>query len=219
MSIFWEGFLWGLSLAFLLGPAFFALIQTSIKRGLKYGLLLAFGIFLSDLIAITLVYLGATNILGEDPRDNIYFSVIGGVILVIFGTYTIVKRDNELSPGTQNGEISNAPSRPAVYISKGFLMNFFNPGMWFFWITVTVSITARFGANSRLSMLFLAGMLISVITMDSVKCLISNKISKWMTPRYMHWMNMLVGVILILFGVYLILNVLFDVSRYIPGSH
>ena len=216
MGIFLEGYLWGLTLALLLGPAFFALIQTSIARGLKYGLLLAFGIFLSDIIAVALVYFGATQVLGADPRENIYFSVIGGVIMVIFGTVTILKKDDVAEARKEGREHAKGPSNPIIYISKGFFMNILNPGMWFFWMTVAVSITARFGTGNRSALFFLFGMLISVLTTDSLKCLISHKIRAWMSPHLTLWMNRIVGIILILFGLYLIINMVIDISQFIP---
>ena len=43
-----EGIIIGLTMAVMLGPALFALLQTSIHRGTKAGVILAFGIFLSD---------------------------------------------------------------------------------------------------------------------------------------------------------------------------
>ena len=217
MGVFIEGYLWGLSLALLLGPAFFALIQTSIQRSFKYGFLMAFGIFLSDVIAVALVYFGATQILGEDPHQNIYFSIIGGIVMVIFGTITAVKKDESKREEKEGKELAKGPSRPIVYISKGFFMNFFNPGMWFFWMTVAVSITARFGSHNISALVFLSGMLVSVFSTDSLKCFVSHKIKRWMKPRIMVWMNRIVGVVLILFGIYLILNVMIDISQFIPA--
>ncbi len=79
-----QGIILGLTFAVLLGPAFFALIQTSIHRGFRSGALLATGIFLSDFFALVVCYLGASQIVGSHPRENVYFSVIGCIIMVIF---------------------------------------------------------------------------------------------------------------------------------------
>jgi arginine exporter protein ArgO len=70
MTPFLQGVLLGLTFAVLIGPAFFALIQTSIHRGFRFGFFLAIGIFLSDLVALLVCYFGATQILGSDPRQN-----------------------------------------------------------------------------------------------------------------------------------------------------
>ena len=92
MNPFLQGVLVGLTFAVLLGPAFFSLIQTSIHRGFRSGVFLAIGIFVSDLTALILAYFGATQFLGNDPRENTLFSIIGGIILIIFGTFTFIRK-------------------------------------------------------------------------------------------------------------------------------
>jgi threonine/homoserine/homoserine lactone efflux protein len=57
-----KGTLLGLTLAGLLGPAFFSLVQTSIHRGFKSGMFLAIGIFFSDSLLIFLSYIGISQI-------------------------------------------------------------------------------------------------------------------------------------------------------------
>ncbi len=209
-----QGVLLGLTFAVLLGPAFFALIQTSIHRGFKRGVLLALGIFLSDLFALILCYFGASQILGSDPRQNIYFSVIGGIILVIFGTYTftrVVKGQSQDSADPSSA--INPPSKFYIYIIKGFVLNALNPGMWFIWITIVVSISANFGVDSKAIYLFLGGALGTIFGTDLLKCYISNQIKKFVTARIMTLMNRLVGIVLIGFGTYLVINVFVDLER------
>lgn len=216
MSPFLQGILLGLTFAVLLGPAFFALIQTSIHRGFNRGAMLAFGIFLSDFVALLLCYFGASQLLGKDPRENIYFSVIGGIIMVIFGTWTFT-RIGKTASSADNGDTENpdTPSKFYVYIIKGFFLNALNPGMWFIWITIVVSISANFGTNSRSTMIFLSGVLGTIFATDLIKCFISNQIKKFITPRIMTWMNRIVGIVLIGFGTYLVLNVFVDLERLI----
>lgn len=214
MSPFLQGILLGLTFAVLLGPAFFSLIQTSIHRGFKRGMLLAIGIFLSDLVALVLCYFGASQILGSDPRENIYFSIIGGIIMVIFGTYTFSRVvRNRSSNDTDDEDSTDKPSRFYVYIIKGFFLNALNPGMWFIWVTIVVSISANFGMNNRSILLFLSGVLGTIFATDLLKCFVSNQIKKFITPRIMTWMNRIVGIVLIGFGTYLVINVFVDLER------
>jgi threonine/homoserine/homoserine lactone efflux protein len=216
MSPFLQGILLGLTFAVLLGPAFFALIQTSIHRGFQRGAMLAFGIFISDLVALLLCYFGATQILGSDPRENIYFSVIGGIIMVIFGTYTFTRiGKSRTSSENEEDDAPDLPSKFYVYIIKGFFLNALNPGMWFIWITIVVSISANFGMNSRSILIFLSGVLGTIFVTDILKCFISNQIKKFITPGIMTWMNRIVGIVLIGFGTYLVFNVFVDLERLI----
>lgn len=213
MSPFLQGVLVGLTFAVLLGPAFFSLIQTSIQRGFRSGFFLALGIFISDFSALLLAYFGATQFLGNDPRENFLFSIIGGIILIIFGTFTFIRKiatQQEIDGSPESN--SNKPSKPYVYIIKGFLLNAANPGMWFIWVTVVVSISANFGVNNRAIYIFLAGALGTIFVTDIFKCFISHQIKHLINDKVLTWMNRLVGVVLIGFGTYLIINVLVDLE-------
>ncbi|MEQ9007485.1 MAG: LysE family transporter, partial [Ekhidna sp.] len=53
-----NGLIFGLIFIFALGPAFFALIQTSIQQGLKKAIFLAIGISVSDVFYVIIVLLG-----------------------------------------------------------------------------------------------------------------------------------------------------------------
>lgn len=215
MSPFLQGVLVGLTFAVLLGPAFFALIQTSIQRGFRSGAYLAVGIFISDLAALIFSYFGATQFLGDDPRDNFLFSIIGGIILIIFGTFTFIRKAYTQNSNINNENGKNSTSKAYVYVIKGFFLNAANPGMWFIWVTVVVSITANFGVNTNAIYMFLIGILGTIFGTDILKCFVSNQIKHFLNPKIMIWMNRLVGVVLIGFGTYLIINVLVDLERMV----
>lgn len=213
MSPFLQGILVGLTFAVLLGPAFFSLIQTSIQRGFRSGFFLALGIFISDFSALLLAYFGATQFLGKDPRENFLFSIIGGIILIIFGTFTFIRKvstQQQITGDTENN--TNNASKPYVYLIKGFLLNAANPGMWFIWITVVVSISANFGVNNRAIYIFLGGALGTIFVTDIFKCFISHQIKHLINDNVLKWMNRIVGVVLIGFGTYLIINILVDLE-------
>jgi threonine/homoserine/homoserine lactone efflux protein len=214
MNPFLQGVLVGLTFAVLLGPAFFSLIQTGIHRGFRSGAFLAIGIFFSDLTALILTYFGATQFLGSDPRENTLFSIIGGIILIIFGTYTVIRKVESHSPDENNGNNSK-PSKFYVYIIKGFFLNAANPGMWFIWITVVISISAKFGVNNEDIYLFLAGALGTIFATDILKSFVSYQIKHLLNFKIMTWMNRVVGIILIGFGTYLIINTLIDLESMI----
>jgi threonine/homoserine/homoserine lactone efflux protein len=215
MGHFLSGILVGLTFAVLLGPAFFALIQTSIQRGFRSGFFLALGIFTSDLIALSLAYFGATQFLGSDPRDNLVFSIVGGIILIIFGTYTFTRKGVKHDEVQENGGKNNI-KKPYLYFIKGFVLNGANPGMWFLWITIVVSISAKYGVEHKVQILeFLAGILLTIFSTDILKCFISHRIKHHINANVLTWMNRLVGVILIGIGTYLIMNVLVDLKAIV----
>jgi threonine/homoserine/homoserine lactone efflux protein len=216
MGPFWQGILIGLTFAVLIGPAFFALIQTGIHRGFRSAAFMAIGVFFSDFTALTLAYFGATQFLGSDPRENTLFSIIGGIILIIFGTFTFIRKVENPSADEKNGNISK-PSKFYVYIIKGFFLNAANPGMWFIWITVVISISAKFGVNNEAIYLFLAGALGTIFATDLLKSFVSYQIKHFLNIKIMIWMNRIVGIILIGFGTYLIINTLIDLESMLSG--
>ncbi|MEI7980854.1 MAG: LysE family transporter, partial [Bacteroidota bacterium] len=86
-----EGIILGLTVAITLGPALFALLQTSIKHGIKTGIFLALGIFLSDLTLVVGCFFGASQII-TDPRYHLVLGIIGGAVMAAFGIYTFFKK-------------------------------------------------------------------------------------------------------------------------------
>lgn len=200
-----EGIVVGFTIAILTGPAFFALIQTSIHRGLKSGLLLACGIFFSDAVLLLLCYLGASQIIYEG-QNSLVFGMIGGTILIIYGIVTFRRKvhiDNEyIQQVKKPGAIT--------YILKGFFLNFANPFIWIFWMSIVVGITSNFGVNTTSLYLFFFGILATTISTDFLKCFISNKIKHFLNLRVLAFINHFVGIALIIFGLVLIVRVLIN---------
>jgi len=209
-----QGIILGLAFAILIGPALFALLQTSIHRGFRSGVLLAIGIFLSDLGILFLCFFGVSQLLGEDPRENMLFGVIGGIILIIFGTVTFTRKV-QIGGEDENNLNSKSPN-PVIFILKGFFLNLANPGVWFVWATVMVSISADFGADKNEIIMFIIGVLATILGTDILKCFIAGKIKSSLNPKNIKRMNRIVGIFLAAFGIYLITNTFFDLKSMIP---
>jgi len=192
----------GLTFAVLLGPGFFALVQTCIHRGFWAGVCLSVGIFLSDIFVLLLCFFGITQLLGVDPRNNVWFQIIGGMVLTILGVYTFNKRGVQAYP-YQNRKLISIWNRNHLYVIKGFFLNVLNPGIWFIWITVIVSISARYGANDRSTGIFIAGILSITLTADFLKCFVSHHIGRFCGSQTITRINHVIGIILIILGVVL----------------
>ncbi len=204
MSIFIEGTLLGLSLAFLFGfgPAFFALIQTGLYRGFFAGVLLAFGVILNDLLIVTISILGATTILGGVENFAIV-GIIGGMLLIIFGIFTYRKK-TEIEDSENKLQIKTP--HPIIYIAKGFLLNAVNPFVWIFWISVVVGITARFNADTVKLIIFFAGTLSVVWFVDIIKTFAASKLKKIVTNKFLILVNKIAGIAISGFGGFLIIR-------------
>lgn len=197
-----EGMILGLTLAIMLGPALFTLIQTSIHRGLYRGTILAFGIFLSDVTLVWFCYLGAAQIFG-DERNGLLFGIIGGIILIAFGIVTYLRKVQEASDEMLDN--IKKPG-PVTYIFKGFFLNFANPFIWLFWMSVMVTVSASYGASSFDVKLFFAGSLLTVFSTDLLKVFVANQLKKYLKARYLIVLNHTVGILLVVFGIFLVVR-------------
>ena len=198
-----EGIIIGLTMAVMLGPAMFALLQTSIHRGTRAGVILAFGIFLSDFFIVVMSYLGAAQLLNEG-RKSLLVGLIGGTVLIIFGIVTFTRKVH-INDSNKLSEQQRIPG-PLTYLFKGFFLNFANPFVWFFWFTVMMGISGTYGSEfSSVSALF-GGVLITIFSTDVLKVFIASKIKNYMTPKILNLVNYAVGILLVLFGIILIIR-------------
>jgi len=223
-------------LSFMVGPALFMLLQTSLHRGFRYGCYFAMGIFASDALALFLVWRGVSQLLGEDPFSNIWFSIVGGIILMLFGAYTFmkpaVKTKNKNFDKEKTIDIAEAedlpkmskelvqelfpddsPSKWYVYLIKGFVSNIINPGVWFIWVSAMVTVTSSYYGREIFS--FFAATLITVFSFDTLKSYIADRLKNFLKPHIIHRINQIIGAILVLFGIYLIISSFYDMSSII----
>ena len=205
MHPFIQGVILGLTLSALLGPALFTLLQTSIHRGLKSGVFLAFGIFLSDLSVVYLALLGALQLINQ-KNNYMIAGIIGGSILIGFGIYTFL---HKIHIEDNNKGIEIRVPGPLTYVLKGFFLNIMNPFVWFFWISAMVGVSATYGADKQGIMIFFAGTLSTVFSADVLKVFIAHRIKDHLNVKILVLVNHVVGLLLIVFGVFLIVRVLF----------
>ena len=195
----------GLTLSALLGPALFTLLQTSIHRGLKSGIFLAFGIFLSDVSVVYLALLGALQLINQ-KNNYMIAGIIGGSILIGFGIYTFLHkiRIDDNSTGIE----VRVPG-PITYVLKGFFLNIMNPFVWFFWISAMVGVSSTYGVDKHGIILFFTGTLTTVFGADVLKVFIAHRIKDHLNPSILVRVNHFVGLLLIAFGLFLIVRVIF----------
>ncbi len=200
-----EGIILGITLAFLVGPAFISLVQTSIHRGRVAGLQFAIGISLSDITLVALSYFGLLQIF-ETGRQYHALGIIGGCILIAFGVVTFTRKYTVPKPVQLNVRVKTG--RFFKYLSKWFFMNILNPFLLLFWVGVMGVVSARYNIPSREIHLFFAATISTVFLTDMVKVFISRKIKKFLSIHLLTLLNRIVGSLLILFGVVLIVRVL-----------
>lgn len=195
-----KGIQFGIVLAFLAGPVFFTIIQTSAERGFAKGVLVALGVSISDAFYVVVCYLGLISLIESATfRDQMAF--VGGSILIMFGLYhLLIKTRKSVASGTVATE-----SKAFRYILKGFFINAFSPMVPILWIGYisVASIDLKLVKDSEFAVFFLS-MLATVLLTDIAKAYLAGRLSTLITPQRMMWMNVVVGIALMLYGVRLI---------------
>ena len=236
--VFFHGALMGLTLAtiFGFGPAFFLLIQTSISKGFKKALFFDLGVLLSDIIVVALMMLTSIQLTLDDSGNMVVAGITAGLIIIGFGIFTyyskpekIVARSEKKSAQLAEVEkkfekldqhfdkidekldIKRDGPRWYVVISKGFVMNIFNPFIWVFWTATvaTVSGSEIYNGNEYYVMLFFLGTFTTVFAMDIMKILGAYSLKRFFTERRMKLLNQGTGIVLALCGIALIIRVIF----------
>jgi len=197
-----DGLLLGVTLATLFGfgPALLALVQTSISRGFKAGVSLAFGVFLSDLFLVLLSFEGVIQVV-EQPKNKLAFGIVSGLILIIFGIITYIRK-----PKTKADEITVKDPKTITYILKGFFLNVANPFIWIFWMGSMVAITSNYEKDEKAILTMFTVTLITVFLSDTLKSYLAGKLKPLLTVKLLTLINSIAGIGLILFGISLMLR-------------
>ena len=209
IGLFLQGIVLGLLIAISLGPAFFAIIQTGINKGFKYGVFMSLGVVFSDLILVTISYLIGASLF-DNPENKVYIGIIGGIILIIFGSVSWAKKPEILIRRklSLKNKVNN-PS-PLGYALRGFLLNIVNPFLFFFWFGALgyVGKNAVPGEILHSTIAFFSGTFLTIFATDTLKSFIGGKIKGFLKPRKEIFINKLVGLALVVFGIILIFRTL-----------
>ena len=217
--IFLEGVIIGLSLALIMGfgPSFFTLIQTSISRGFKSAMFLDLGIILNDIFIVALMMMTNVQFNINDRENVIYGGIAAGIILIIFGIYTFllspekimhISENNNQKINNMNEKFIDKP-KWYIFLTKGFVINIFNPFVWIFWVTCVATASSNFGGNKYSMIIFFLGVFATVLFFDILKAAGAYSLKRFFTEKMMKIMNQIIGVILIIFGLYIAVRVIF----------
>lgn len=201
MSIALNGVKFGLVLAFLIGPVFFAIIQTSIEKGFWKGVIVALGVSASDILCVLISYFGLAQLITE-PRFRIQLAYVGGIILLGFGLYyLLIKGRKKLATGREMD--TNKPHYR--YFLKGFVINGFSPSVLMFWIGTLSLVSIDFGyTRGSEFFIFFVALLCTVLITDIVKAYLAGKLGRLITPGVLRFLNLGLGLVLFGFGLRLI---------------
>lgn len=212
-----KGVLLGFAISCSAGPAAFSVIQTGIQRGKWYGVAMSVGILLSDITLISICLLGLSSFINQ-PKYKLYFGIISGIILILYGINTFLtkpkdpnEKEQEFRQKQKSMNILKKYMGPnaswPVYLFKGYLINILNPFILIFWLTAVGTVGATASDNEMLySIVFFSGTLSVIFSCDILKAYLGYKIKSFINYKVSKNINKLVGAILSICGIVLIIK-------------
>jgi len=191
----------GFLLAFMIGPVFFVLIETSVTKGFRAAVVLDLGVIIADIIFIGVAYFSSFQLL-ENLSNQPGLYVFGGTILTVYGLIIFLKKPkrNDLK-----AQLSN--SFKVNYIElfiKGFLLNFINVGVLIFWLGIIIVTGPSLENDINRFYVFFGSLIVAYFITDLFKILLAKQLKKRLTPKIILKIKKLLGIILLICGLVLI---------------
>ena len=138
-------------------------------------------------------------------QSGISIAILFGIIF--YGIYNFFKKYQI----TEDQKIESVDPETKDYLKlflKGFLLNFANPLVIFYWFSVITLANQSVGTEgSELKQtVFLSVILVTFFLFDLLKILGAKQLKPLMTPYLFKQMNRLIGIVFFLFGLFLILQ-------------
>ena len=191
----------GFGLAFMVGPVFFTLIETSITKGVRAAVTFDLGVALADIMFISISYygsIGLLKIIQDDPR----IFLIGGMMLISYGLYIIFyKKTKKIVTDKELVVVEN--NNYFGLLLKGFFLNSINFGMLAFWLAVVIAVSSNFKMDSGKVFKYFALVVTTFLATDLIKILAAKQLKKKLTPVVLRKIRNLLGIFFIVFGIIL----------------
>ena len=190
---FFQGLLFGLPFVFVVGPALFAILQTSVNKGFYSGMQVAIGISASDFLLMLLCYFGFIQYIQSDTFQ-IVLGFVGTVFLALYGIYMF--RKTTITSQTTSKSIKLKVNWISVSseVSKGFFLNIMNPFLWVLWFAIVSSNTGN--RTPFEAVLFILGIVCMIFSTDMLKSFFANKLTKLLSDKVILTINKVAGIIL-----------------------
>tara|TARA_B110000003_G_C16502313_1_gene477869 strand:+ start:216 stop:953 length:738 start_codon:yes stop_codon:yes gene_type:complete len=191
----------GFFLAFMVGPVFFVLIETSITKGVRAAIAFDIGVIVADIIFIAIAYLSSFQLL-ENLSNLPGLYVFGGTILSVYGLIVLIKKPSEKEIENEINNTTKA-NYPQLFV-KGFLLNFINIGVLVFWLGVVVVTGPSLENSANRFIVFFSALMITYFLTDLIKIVLAKQLKKKLTPKIIVKTKKILGGLLLISGLALI---------------
>lgn len=204
MDLILKGIVTGFILSIMVGPVFFVLLETSIRKGVKAAIAMDIGVLISDVIYIIIAFVFYSQVAElSKGHDNSLLRLIGGTLFLAYGIYNFFKKVQETKVNTKL-QVNPSAAGYVILGIKGLLLNLMNPLVIFYWFSVMTLGTGDTDDSNVKMVLYLICILITFFSIDLLKIFGAKKLRPLVTTKVLRALNRLIGIIFVGFAVVLI---------------
>lgn len=195
----------GFFMAFMIGPVFFALLETSAIKGFRAAIAFDIGVMFADVLFVLAAYFMTSSIL-EKLKDDPGLFIFGGSILAIYGIISFIQtRKIYLKEINPNILTVNNTNYTALF-AKGFFLNFINVGVLGFWLGLIVVFSPQLDNNPERIFVFFSSIIGFYFIVDIGKILLAKSLNSYLTPLRIFWLKRIIAIIMVVCGGVLIIK-------------
>ncbi len=202
-----KGVVTGFILSIMIGPVFFVILETSIRRGMRAALAFDLGVLISDLLYIMIAYIFFSEVQDlTEGKSNSVVKIIGGSLLLIYGAVSFFKKPARQKKDESGNNVNNSKDY-LFLILKGFVLNMANPMVIFYWFSV-MSLGSKYSATSDDYgvLFFILVILVTFFSVDLLKIAGAKRLRPLVTDKLLKSLNQITGIVFVGFGVFLIIQ-------------
>ncbi|MBF0597681.1 LysE family translocator [Faecalibacter rhinopitheci] len=187
----------------LIGPVFFLLIETSIRKSWKSAVTLNLGVVAADILCITAAYFGSKDFAEYITMHPKFYRIyiIAGFFVMVYGIFMYFSRP-KLHLDNNDQVVSNNYIRTFF---NGLIMNLLNVGVIVFWFVIVSSIMIKYPVPSDF-ITYMGVILITYFSIDLIKIFLAGKLQKRITDEMVFKIRKGVGFCLLVFGIIITLK-------------
>jgi threonine/homoserine/homoserine lactone efflux protein len=206
MDLIAKGVVTGFILSIMIGPVFFVLLETSIRKGIRAAIAFDLGVILNDIVYIGIAFFFYNQVESlSEGQDNSMLRLIGGCLFIAYGTHNFFKKVKEFDIQDDTADVKSTRGYMLLAL-KGFLLNLANPLVVFYWFSVMTlgAKDAAEGGSINSMLVFISAILITFFSIDLLKILGAKSLRPLVTHRVLTGLNRLIGIVFFGFGAVLI---------------
>mgnify|MGYP001280043066 CR=1 FL=1 len=175
----------GVATAFIMGPVFWVLLETSITKGFRAAVAFDLGVIISDIVFVAICIFASSKLTGaEENQQGLY--LFGGTILMVYGLILLFKKKNKK---TKTSKIDINKHNYLGLAIKGFALNIINVGVLLYWLVLFNTFGQESGSSTNDYIVFFAIVLTTYFIVDMIKIILANKFSTFLIENAILLLN------------------------------